>query len=398
VTGALRRGLAEPSRWAKLACDSSTSLAGNATAFADRSAGPTTQREASDLLQVDRKLFPDPAQDRAARARAQRGPAERSGATKRSSSGSPCDDIPNAYARAALDRACAAIIAAPCGAQEMTLHRECFSIGGLIAAGALTGGPTVARLVAAAERMPAHWGPWGDLNDKVLASVKRGMDYPRGAPNPRPAALTDQTDRKRPLAPVCVTTTADALRVWDEGVDPRGTAAAELYLRERKLAFGDDLAGEVLRWHPRLNALMALFRSIATGEPRAISRIFLDPDGRKIERRYLGPVAGGAVMLDPQNAVAAASELHVSEGIETGMAARQFGLKPTWALGDANGIEQLAVFSGVKRLILHAEHCPRNARAIQVCGRRWAAAGREVLIASPTIGKDLNDALIGTAP
>jgi hypothetical protein len=69
---------------------------------------------------------------------------------------------------------------------------------------------------------------------------------------------------------------------------------------------------------------MALFRTIATGEPQAITRIFLDGDGRKIERKYLGPVAGAAIMLDP-----AGTALHVSEGVETAMAARQFDLRPT---------------------------------------------------------------------
>jgi hypothetical protein len=38
----------------------------------------------------------------------------------------------NAYVRAALSRACAAIRAAQNGAQETTLHREAYSIGGLI--------------------------------------------------------------------------------------------------------------------------------------------------------------------------------------------------------------------------------------------------------------------------
>jgi hypothetical protein len=47
------------------------------------------------------------------------------------------------------------------------------------------------------------------------------------------------------------TSTADALSLWGEGRSPRGTAA-EVYLRSRKLVLGDDLAGHVLRWHPRL--------------------------------------------------------------------------------------------------------------------------------------------------
>ena len=62
---------------------------------------------------------------------------------------------------------------------------------------------------------------------------------------------------------------------------------------------GDDLAGDVMRWHPRIGAMLALFRNIVTGEPQAISRTFLDREGRKIERKFLGPVGGAAIMLDP---------------------------------------------------------------------------------------------------
>ena len=40
-------------------------------------------------------------------------------------------------ALAELERACAKIVAAPCGAQDSTRHAQCFYIGGLIARGDL---------------------------------------------------------------------------------------------------------------------------------------------------------------------------------------------------------------------------------------------------------------------
>jgi hypothetical protein len=192
------------------------------------------------------------------------------------------------------------------------------------------------------------------------------------------------------------TTTADALRLWAEGVDPRGTPA-EIYLRSRALDLPDDLAGEVLRWHVRTGAMLALFRSIATGAPQAVSRTFLDPNGEKVERKFLGPVGGAAVMLDPFDEVT--HGLHISEGVETGMAARQPNmkpspLKPTWAIGDANGIAKFPVLAGVESLTILAENgCAANAAAVEACGERWSAAGREVVIVRSTFGKDLNDAL-----
>ena len=85
--------------------------------------------------------------------------------------------------------------------------------------------------------------------------------------------------------------TDSALKVWAEGVDPRGTPA-ETYLRSRRLELDDAVSGEVLRWHSRLRAMLALFRNIETNEPQAISRTFLDHRGQKRDRKFMGPVGG----------------------------------------------------------------------------------------------------------
>jgi hypothetical protein len=110
-----------------------------------------------------------------------------------------------------------------------------------------------------------------------------------------------------------------ALGVWAAAVDPRGTLV-EKYLASRALELGDDIAGEVLRWHSGLGAMVALFRDIKTGEPQAISRTFLDHDARKIDRRFLGPVGGAAIMLDAFDVVT--HGLHIGEGVEIKVAQR----------------------------------------------------------------------------
>ena len=188
--------------------------------------------------------------------------------------------------------------------------------------------------------------------------------------------------------------TEAALATWREGVDPRGTLA-EKYLRNRKLELGDDLAGEVLRWHPRICSVLALFRNIVTDEPQAISRTFLDREGRKIERKFLGPVAGAAVMMDANENVLGG--LHIGEGVETCMAARQLGLRPTWALGSAGAVAAFPVLPGIEALNVIVDHDANGAgeKAAREVEARWLAAGREVnLIRSDTPG-DLNDALKG---
>src|SRR5262249_36369693 len=194
-----------------------------------------------------------------------------------------------------------------------------------------------------------------------------------------------------------------AVAIWGEGKDPRGTLA-EAYLRSRALDLPDDLAGAVLRFHPRtpwrdensgkterIPALLAAFRSIDDGVITGIHRIRLDQPQRwpKTERRMLGVVHRAAVMLDPIGA-----ELSIGEGIETCMAARQLGAGLTWALGSTGAIAGFPILEGVQRLCILGETGQASAEAIRFCGRRWKRADRRVRIAMPELGNDLNDELM----
>jgi hypothetical protein len=199
---------------------------------------------------------------------------------------------------------------------------------------------------------------------------------------------------------------AYAVAIWDEAVDPRGTLA-EAYLASRKLALDDNIAGNVLRFHPHcpwrdesgtaiyIPALIAAFRSIDDDSITAIHRIRLDQPERwpKTERRMLGCVRGTAVKLDPVGAT-----LHVGEGVETCLAARQLGHAPAWATGSAGAIAHFPLISGVVCLRLLAERDDANARAVRQCGDHWYTAGRRVQIVTPGVGNDLNDELMAAAP
>jgi hypothetical protein len=86
--------------------------------------------------------------------------------------------------------------------------------------------------------------------------------------------------------------------------------------------------------------MVALFRSIETDKPQAVNRTYLDGNGKKkVERRFLGPVSGAAIILDANENVLRG--LHIGEGIETCLAARQIGLRPTWALGSCSRVHRL---------------------------------------------------------
>jgi putative DNA primase/helicase len=183
-----------------------------------------------------------------------------------------------------------------------------------------------------------------------------------------------------------------ALRLWDDGVAIGGTLA-QAYLESRGIV--EDPDTDALRWHPRLRAMLALFRNILTDEPQAISRTFINPDGTKRERKFLGPVGGAAIKLDADEEVT--TGLHIGEGIETCLSARMLGLRPSWALGSAGAIAAFPVLNGVECLSLLREHDEANKRAADTCAARWATAKREVYNIQPIGGGDLNDSIRGAA-
>ena len=102
-------------------------------------------------------------------------------------------------------------------------------------------------------------------------------------------------------------------------------------------------------------------------------------------------------MLDPFEDVL--EGLHLGEGVETCMTARQWGLRPAWALGSKGEIAKFPVLSGVECLTLLQENDPKghSQRACEACAARWHAAGREVIINTSNTGNDLNDALRGAS-
>jgi putative DNA primase/helicase len=211
-----------------------------------------------------------------------------------------------------------------------------------------------------------------------------------------------------------------AVVLWNESADPR-YGPVEDYWNSRRLDLADDVARASIRFLAvcpwggdrgqiiHLPAQVAAMRNIISDELTAIHRTaidlvgqpILDADGRKL-KRMLGVAKGAAVKLDADAEVT--HSIVIGEGIETTQSARQLGYRPAWALGSAGGIETFPVLPGVETLSILAEFnrdgTPNvaNAAAIDKCAARWHAAGREVLVVEPTVGGDLNDALVRGAP
>ena len=77
-----------------------------------------------------------------------------------------------------LERACAKIRNAPCGAQDAERHRQCFYIGGLVAHGDVNYEVAYTALLAASLCMPVHRDPWRNLDSRVARSIESGMGRP----------------------------------------------------------------------------------------------------------------------------------------------------------------------------------------------------------------------------
>jgi putative DNA primase/helicase len=237
---------------------------------------------------------------------------------------------------------------------------------------------------------------WQDCREHVRAR----LNLPGFQPGRRDGI---QPKRERPVMPVkpaapVSDNSASAVRIWREVThpDPRGTLA-ERYLQHRGLALPDDLCGRVVRFHAlcpwekeRCPCMVVAFRSIADDTLVAIQRTLLSDDGKKLDRKTLGPCGGAAIKITADEDIE--QGLHVGEGFETCLTAHALGFRPVWALGSAHSIGDFPVLGGIDALTILGETDKKgsNATATRECAARWTAAGREVLLVTPPAG-DMND-------
>jgi putative DNA primase/helicase len=189
-----------------------------------------------------------------------------------------------------------------------------------------------------------------------------------------------------------------ARTIWRESGSIKGTIAED-YLASRRLRLDhSEDWHHVLRFHTacpfgpdRAPAVIALMKNVITDEARCIQRTRLMLDGHKISRQMLGPAKGAAIKIDADADITMG--LCIGEGLETCLAARQIGFRPVWALGSTGGIANFPALPGIEAITILAETGDASAKAIDQCGLRWHDVGREIIIASPNVGADINDAI-----
>jgi hypothetical protein len=193
-------------------------------------------------------------------------------------------------------------------------------------------------------------------------------------------------------------------RVWQAACPIAGTLA-ETYLAGRGLHFGDR-KGRVLRFaarscrkspdgdfeqHP---ALLAALSDARTGEQCGLINIYLAPDGRdrlrdKKAKTVRGRAAGAVVMLDAFDAPTMG--LVLCEGVETGIAIHQSGLRPIWACGGAGTLATLPILGAIAALTIAADSDKTGQDAAEELAQRYRQAGREPAIIAPPAGDWADD-------
>jgi hypothetical protein len=144
------------------------------------------------------------------------------------------------FEAAIVAKAAAEIINAPNREQEQTLHRWCFTIGGLIAGGSVDEGPAVEALTDAAWAMPSYnlRRPWkrNALRDKVKASIAKGKRYPLEVPE----EILDDGDWEQKSAQYEATNPFGG--DGSEETEATAEAASEQNLNKNKVAAEKELA------------------------------------------------------------------------------------------------------------------------------------------------------------
>ena len=224
---------------------------------------------------------------------------------------------------------------------------------------------------------------WQACRDHVTAR----LNLPEARKRPTAVGTAPDTDA-----------TSRALELWRETKPLPGTPG-ELHLKRRGVSY----EGGALRWHPscpfgkgvRHGCMIGLVRNVVTNAPMAIHRTAIDANGQKIDRKALGPIAGGAVKLTDDADVS--TVLAVGEGLESSLSVRNLsGVEnmPVWACLTAGNLAEFPALPGIEALWVAADNDASGTgqRAADMLARRLDAAGIEPVILMPRkVGTDIND-------
>lgn len=194
-----------------------------------------------------------------------------------------------------------------------------------------------------------------------------------------------------------------AQKLWDSSQDGC-MGLVPIYLASRGLVGAVPESLRFLSAHlhkPSVKYFPVMLAAVTDihGKLHAIHRTYLTKDGRSKApvvpaKMTLGTVGGLACHLAP-----AASEMAVSEGIETGLSVQLSTGLPTWAALSAGGIRNLMLppLPLASEVVIAADNDPVGIRSAREAAFLWREQGRRVRIALPPEGLDFNDVLLNGA-
>jgi hypothetical protein len=149
------------------------------------------------------------------------------------------------------------------------------------------------------------------------------------------------------------------------------------FSKHRHLKIGGLDLDHALRYHSVHRMVVALMTDPITNDPIGIHHTFLNPDGKKTNRKMLG--RQGVVRITPDEDVTYG--LGIAEGVEDALAvALDWG--PAWAATSAGAIERFPVLRGIDCINIFADDDTAGAKSACACADRWTAAGKEARISN----------------
>lgn len=234
-------------------------------------------------------------------------------------------------------------------------------------------------------------GAGGDVIDLIrreygvnfMTALEIGSQILGGSVQPLSVSLPETPTTSRQDAAVRLRI---ALQLWVEATPLAGTLGERYFLEHRGVEISSLPLDHALRWNAHKRAIVALMTDAVSGMPVGVHRTFLDPDGRKLDRKMLG--RQGVIRLSADEEICSA--IGIAEGIEDGLSIRVSGWSPVWVATSAGAIARFPTLAGIQALTIFADADDAGRKAANTCAARWQEQGREVRIVPPS--KELHHA------
>jgi DNA primase len=195
-----------------------------------------------------------------------------------------------------------------------------------------------------------------------------------------------------------------ARRIW-RAARPGNMAQVDAYLASRCLV--RPLTGHIRFhagvWHKQTgrewSAMVWLISDGVTAKPLGVHVTYLDDAGVSkapitLAKKTFGLIRGGVIRLTPPPPADSGKPLILAEGLETALSALSAGYAYVWAAISSGNMKVINLPEDIRAVIIVADMDEDGGMAAaRILAHRLSQQGRNVRIAQPPRGLDLNDLL-----